>query len=63
MDLVLQEDDMNNINKTKTKILVCGREKRDAVVTLKGPKSEEMDSFAYIGSTILWDGRSTVNVK
>jgi hypothetical protein len=52
-----------NINKTKTKILVCGRDKQNAVVTPKGQKLERVDSFSYLGSTITWDGRSTADIK
>jgi hypothetical protein len=52
-----------NINKTKTKILVCGREKRNTIVTLKGQKLEQVDSFTYLGNTITWDGRSTADIK
>jgi hypothetical protein len=44
-------------------LLVCGREKRNAVVTLKGQKLEQVDSFSYHGSTITWDGRSTADLK
>jgi hypothetical protein len=39
-----------------TKILVSGREKRNALVTPKGQKLEQVDSFTYLGSTITWDG-------
>jgi hypothetical protein len=31
-----------NKNKTKTKIVVCGREKLNAVLTLKGQKLEQV---------------------
>ena len=62
MDQALQEYNMN-INKTKTKILVCGREKLNAVVTMRGQKLEQVDSFTYLGSTITWDGRSTTDIK
>jgi hypothetical protein len=52
-----------NINKTKTNILVSGREKWNAVVTLKGQKLDQVDSFSYLGSTITREGRSTVDIK
>jgi hypothetical protein len=62
LDEVLQRYNIS-INKTKTKILVCGREMRNTIVTLKGQKLEKVDSFSYLGSTITWDGRSTANIK
>jgi hypothetical protein len=52
-----------NINNKRTKILVCGREKWNTIVTLKVQKLEQVDSFAYLGSTITWDGRSTAGIK
>jgi hypothetical protein len=52
-----------NINKTKTKILICGGEKRNAGVTLKGQKLEQLDSFTYLVTTLTWDGRSTADIK
>jgi hypothetical protein len=62
LDEVLQRCNMN-INKTKTKIVVCGREKQNTKVTLKGQKLEQVDSFTYLGSTITWHRRSTAEIK
>jgi hypothetical protein len=61
LNKVFQRYDMN-INK-KTKILVSRRKKRNAVVTLKGQKLEQVDSFTYLASTITWDRRKTADIK
>jgi hypothetical protein len=52
-----------NIKKMKTKILVSGREKQNTVVTLKGQKLEQVDSFSSLRSTITLDGRSSADIK
>jgi hypothetical protein len=52
-----------NINETKTKILECGREKRNTIVATKGQKIEQEDSFTYLGSSITLDGRTTADIR
>jgi hypothetical protein len=62
IEKVFQEYNMK-VNKKKTKILVCGREKVVADVRLKGERLEQVESFTYLGSTMTWDGRSTTDIK
>jgi hypothetical protein len=59
---VLQRYNMN-INKTKTKSVVCGRQKRNTRITLKEQKLCQVDSFTIFGSTITWDGSGTADIK
>jgi threonine dehydratase len=62
IEKVFQECNMK-INKKKTKVIVCGREKTVANVHLKGERLEQVESFIYLGSTITWDGRSTSDIE
>jgi hypothetical protein len=54
-----------NINKTKCKILVCGKEKRNAVVPLKVQKFTffPSKSFTYVEIAVTWDVKSTADIK
>jgi hypothetical protein len=62
IEKMFQEYNMK-INKKKTKVLVCGREKTVADVHMRGERLEQVESFTYLGSTFTWDGISMSDIK
>jgi hypothetical protein len=62
IEKVFQECNMK-INKKKSMVLACGREKTVTDVPLKGERLGQVESFTNLGSTITWDGRRLSDIK
>ncbi|CAI6362900.1 unnamed protein product [Macrosiphum euphorbiae] len=52
-----------NINKSKTKILICSKQELLSNITIANEKLETVQCFTYLGSKITHDRRSEMDIK
>jgi glutaredoxin-related protein len=64
MDTVLKENYSVNVNRSKTKVMVCGKNVTETLkMRHRNEELQEVDEFCYLGSKITKDGRSTKEIK
>jgi hypothetical protein len=64
MDTVLKENYSRDVNRSKTKVMVCGKNVKETLkMRLRNEELQEVDEFCYLGSKITKDGWSTKEIK
>jgi hypothetical protein len=64
MDIVLKENYSMNVNISKTKVMVCGKNVTETLkMRLRNEELQDVDEFYCLGSKITKGGRSTKEIK
>jgi hypothetical protein len=64
MDTILKENYSMNVNRSKTKVMACGKTVTETLkVRLRNNELQKEDEFCYLGSKVTKDSRNTKEIK